>query len=461
MSKPRLLLPVSIQFAVRYVLRTGLLSKLSEFAQPVILMAWEDDELKLEFEASGAEVHALPKARFGLAYERVRTQVNLAFQDRLNSPSTPITRQLTEIYRPLPTRLRRQARDVFYRVQRVVENETLLFEKESRLRLEDTNLKEFIACVERLKPDSLLSLTPFLDDESQLDRAALLQQIPACASILSFDNITTRGWIPTFQRYLLWNRYNEAELRRAYPEAVNSPVNIVGAPQFDFYWDETYFWDEDKWQTQLGLPTERPVILFGGASYTIAPNEQEYVLAIDRAIEDRRLPDNPILLVRPHPVDPLERWQPTMRQTKHAVYNTPWASGAKSAAFANIRREDIERLTSTLKYSAVHVNTSSTMTVDGAIFDHPQIGPTYDADKKFNALMRDLYLREHFLPITNSGGLHQTYNAEELILAVKQALIDPSRNHEGRSKLVREICTYTDGKSTVRVAEAVKNFLTG
>ena len=39
MSKPRLVIPISLQFSVRYILRTGLLARIREFAHPERLRA--------------------------------------------------------------------------------------------------------------------------------------------------------------------------------------------------------------------------------------------------------------------------------------------------------------------------------------------------------------------------------------------------------------------------------------
>ena len=45
-------------------------------------------------------------------------------------------------------------------------------------------------------------------------------------SILSFDNITKRGWIPVlYDVYLLWNASNRAQLNRIYP---NTKSNWYG-----------------------------------------------------------------------------------------------------------------------------------------------------------------------------------------------------------------------------------------
>jgi hypothetical protein len=62
-KKPRLLIPISIQFSVRYILRSGLLDRLSDAAEPVILLDWRDRELEAELERKGAEVHFLIAAK--------------------------------------------------------------------------------------------------------------------------------------------------------------------------------------------------------------------------------------------------------------------------------------------------------------------------------------------------------------------------------------------------------------
>jgi CDP-glycerol glycerophosphotransferase (TagB/SpsB family) len=126
-----------------------------------------------------------------------------------------------------------------------------------------------------------------------------------------------------------------------------------------------------------------------------------------------------------------------------------------------VRRQDVQKLASCLLYSCVHVNVASTMTLDGAIFDRPQIGPAYDdtPERTYDRTARELYLQEHYLPITHSGGLEIAYSRAELIHAVRSAMDDPGRLADGRKRLVREMCTYDDGRATERVAQAMRSFL--
>lgn len=465
MSKPRLLIPLTMQFGVRYLLRTGLLARVAEYAQPVFALGWRDDALTEELERAGAEVHRLPGVRRGKAYERVRGALNVWHQARLASPSTAIDERRARSEGTLVEGLRARARRKMYEWQLTRAGAVdALLARERRLLREDTNQSEFDGLLATLRVDAAFSLTPYLPDEEMMLRACAARGLPLCAAILSFDNITTRGWIPvTFDSYLLWNRYNVDELRRGYPEAAGASVEIVGPAQFDFYWDERYLWDEARWRERLRLPAGRPVILYGAGYRGIVPHEPHFVAQLDAAVEAGEIPERPLILLRRHPVDPIDRWLPLLRSARHVVYDDPWKTEGPVLGRTNVRGEDIERLASSLLHSHVHVSVSSTMTIDGSIFDRPQVGPAYDDRRggKFDRISYELYRREHYVPITDSGGLALVRSRAAMIAAVNDALREPGRPTAGREKLVREICTYADGRSTERVDAALRAFLRG
>jgi hypothetical protein len=464
MPKPRLLIPMSIQFSVRYILRTGLLDQLREMAQPVILLGWRDDELERELKAAGAEVHFQIEAQTTTKYDRVRSWMNLLHKKRLATSSEGIWERRADRDRTFLERLRRRTRKHAFLTACAIPGVTeRLTRQEEELWATETNVADFQEQVSSLRPDAAFSLTPFLRNEEMVLRVCEQQAVPLCASILSFDNVTTRGWMAVhFDRYLMWNRYNAAELRRAYSGVSASQVGIVGAPQFDFYWKPGFCWDENYWRRELGLPPGRPVILYGGGFYFCAAHEPRFLQQIDEAIERNEIPRDTVVLFRNHPVDPIERWLPILKQAKHTVYDDPSPAGRVTGR-TNMRISDIQRLASCLFHARVHVNVASTMAVDGAIFDRPQIGPAYDdtPGSRFDETSRDLYDHEHYLPITQSGGLEVVHSRDALTEAVRSGLAHPERLSEGRKRIVQEICTYADGKATERVAEAVRSFLDG
>ncbi|MBN1566186.1 MAG: CDP-glycerol glycerophosphotransferase family protein [Anaerolineae bacterium] len=462
MSRPRLLIPISGHFTVRYLVRTGMLAELSSFAQPVILLRWDNVALKLELESLGAEVYPMPRYHDTPDIERLRSR--LTFHHFLKSGSSSII---------IDRRRKKRVRGRSYALKRTLREWKMRFElarpqpvarlqaEEERLFWAQSNAQEIEATLRQIKPDAFFSITPYTNDEPALSRVAQRLGLKLCTAILSFDNITTRPPLPViFDRYLLWNAYNKNELLRDYTGIDESQIRIVGAPQFDFYWDDQYVWDEQVWREFYHVPADRPIVFFGAGFYEVAPHEHFILQQLDQAITNREIPHNPIIIFRRHPVDPVGRWQDILAQAQNVIVDTPW-TGTSHTGDADISRQEIEKLVSLLKHTHVHINTSSTLTVDGAVFDKPQIGPAYDdvGNRKFDRIMRDLYEREHFLPITYSGGLDLVHSRDQLITAVTSALANPAAGAEGRRKLVEEIITFTDGKATQRVVAALKEFL--
>lgn len=459
----RLLIPITYQFSIRYLLRTGLLQKISEYVQPVIALTWRDAELCGELEQLGAEVYLLPETHLGPAYIRIRRQVDTwHLRKRLKSVSTNIDARRTNLHHDASTRLLQHARTANHLLRLMLpgEVERMLAVEEAQLR-QDTNLVEFEHLLHQMKPDAVFSFTPYHRQEDLILRAAKFLGLPMITSIISFDNITTRGWIPIiFDTYMVWNHYNETELYRAYPEASGSHVVIVGPAQFDFYWDKRYLWSKEEWQNTLSLSRDRPIILYGASTVNIAPHEPLFLHQLDEAIADNEIPDKPIIILRRHPMDGPERWQGVLNKARNIVYDDPWALG-ETYKYTNIRHDDVAKLVSTLAYSQVHINVSSTMTLDGAVFDRPQIGPAYDdrPGHRYDRIMKELYEREHYLPITYSGGLDVVYSRNEMIDAVKNALLSPSLKAVERKEMLQDMCTFLDGKCTDRVVGALRQAL--
>ena len=215
--------------------------------------------------------------------------------------------------------------------------------------------------------------------------------------------------------------------------------------------------DEADWRAKLSLPLDRPVILFGGGTDKIVPNEPLFLKQLDDAITSGEIPANPVILFRRHPGDGSDRWQSVLAAAKNTWVDQSWQASEKRGQI-NITRADIEQLCSTLAHCAVQINSSSTLSVDGSVYDRPQIGPAYDPglSKKYDRVLKELYLREHYIPITRSGGLDVVTSGEDMIRAVNEGFTNPGLRAEGRRKIVREICTFADGNCTQRVVDKLR-----
>jgi hypothetical protein len=458
-----LLIPVTINFAVRYVVLTGLLKQIEGRCEPILGLSWDDPDLEADLRATGAEVVRLPDPVFDREVGLTNLLIEVDFHRRLKSPSRPIELRRRNLGYPLGERLRRQASDLRQelRVRMPGAHERLAAQLQAFYD-RSPSVAEHEQFLRDQRVDAVLSITPYAVQESLLLPAAARLGIPAMTSVLSFDNLTTRPPLPVpFERYLVWNRFNAAELERAYPDLDPARITIVGPAQFDFYQDPRYVEDLPVWQERLGVPAGVPTIFFGAGPPVIAPHEPQYLAHLLDAIEDGRLPADTTVVLRRHPHDLPERWK-RFEDHPRIAYDNPGPVGTTiRPGQAAMGEAQIVGLCSTLAHTDVHVNVSSTLTLDGAFFGKPQIGPAYDVegDRGERRRASDLYEREHFLPIVASGGLELPRSPTELVGQVAAALADPERLAPQRRAMLTAMCTYLDGRCTERVAEQVNAFL--
>lgn len=463
-GRPRVLVPITIHFSVRYVVRTGLLARMRAFCEPVLALSWDDDDLVADLRTEGVEVARLPDAQVDAAVHGLVRTLDAGFTRRLGSPSTAIDRRRQHVDRAPAVRLRRWAS---WKKAQLLD---LRPGNEERARralpgalASGTNIDAFEAFLRDQRIDVVFSVTPFSVQELVLLHAAARAGIPQITSILSFDNITTRPPLPViFDRYLVWNDANVRELMRGYPELRREDVAVVGPAQFDFYADADRVRPEAEWRRSIDLPDGRPTVLYGAGPPSVSPHEAQYVDHLLAAIADGALPAELIVVLRRHPNDLPARWE-RFRAHPSVRFDDPGELGAHQyrPGQVNLRDEQISDLCSTLAHTDVHVNVSSTMTLDGAFYGKPQIGPAYDDEGGRPQRRRavELYQREHFLEIVESGGLELAHSRTELIRLVERALAEPSRLAPQRQVMLERLCSRTDGRATERVAHELEAFV--
>ncbi len=462
-NKKRVLVTISYSFSVRYIYRTGLLSMMKDFCEPVIAITWDQEDLINELKQDGLEVIIIPESSRGTAYSGLRTKIDLWFSHfRLKSQSKGIQQKYLNQFIPKRKRIRRKVIKWFNLFKFYLPGYSKkLFKTEQALLLSDTNYLKLFSLVDGLNIDAVFTVTPFHKQEDVLLQVCKNQGKLMLTSILSFDNITKRGWIPVeYDAYLVWNAHNKKQLYRIYPFTKNKPVHIIGAAQFDFYFNDRYLMPAEQWKKQMGLPaTNQKVILYAGGPSILFPNEPQYLIHLINAIKAGEIRNNPVILLRCHPTDNIERWKDAVGNNMIGVFDASW-TGQENIFNANVTCQDITKLCSTLAYTDVHINLCSTMTVDGSTFNKPQIGPAYDEINPFGeSLLRRMYLQDHFLPIIETNGLTLANSKAQLIQYVNDALERPDLFNKKCRNILDEIITYADGRSTKRVAEAICKLL--
>lgn len=460
--RPRALVLVTYGLSVRYVVPTGVLAGLRSVCDPVVGLGWPDEELAASIAAQGVGVVQLPVAEMTHDYRMLRRRLGLLRDRRLGGPTVAIRRRRE--------RLVRDRREVAIGLVRRMRDQVLLSlpgrarqveESAAQHLLAGTNVAAFVQFLDEQQIDVVVSLTPYHEQDELALWAARVSGRPSITSVISFDNPTTRGPLPVrSELVLVWNRHNERELRRGHPDLSAEQVRVVGAPQFDLHHRRDLIMTRADWCSAMGLDVDRPVVLYGAGPQELVPGEERLVALIDEILESEDLPGDPVLLVRRHPVDPPDRWSGIAERLHRTIVVDPWAEGPD--AFRSWPTDqDIELQMSTLAHCAVHVNVCSSMSLDGAVFDRPQICPTFVPAATRDELrrLRDFYGQEHWLPVARSGGVHHVDNRLELSSALRTALEQPGLGAAGRRRLVLDLLSFDDGQSTRRLVDQVAEFL--
>jgi len=278
MGERRLLITISFSFSIRYIYRTGLLHKLREFCKPVIALTWNEEDLINELQQNGFEVHIIPESSSGNTYAHVRRRINLWFDHfLLKTPSPKIEQTYLDQFIPFKKKIIRKASKWYNIIKFYLPGYIqMLFKRESELLLSDTNYRELSHFVDNINIDAVFTITPFHKQEDILLRVCKDKGKKMITSILSFDNITKRGWIPVeYDIYMVWNEANKKQLNRIYSFTRNKPVFITGAPQFDFYFKREFLFSFEEWKNLIGINANdnRKIILYAGGPQALFPQE--------------------------------------------------------------------------------------------------------------------------------------------------------------------------------------------
>jgi CDP-glycerol glycerophosphotransferase (TagB/SpsB family) len=260
--------------------------------------------------------------------------------------------------------------------------------------------------------------------------------------------------------YIVWSEQGKRELHHFYPYTKSLPVFVVGAPQFDVFFQERFVQTREEFCTTQGLNPDKPIIIYAVGS----PNflQEKYgALHLAERVMAGDLGDAQVI-VRPHPIhDKMEMAELFGRFAPQVVLQRAADAGSKLTA----RSQDVNDIlewVNTFRHADVVVNLASTVTIDAAVFDRPVVNLDYDPEpgQPNQALVSDVnHVWTHFKPVAESGGVWLVNNPEQMIEAIKGYLADPSLHRERRRWLTQYVCQYLDGQCGERMAMAISDFI--
>jgi len=311
-----------------------------------------------------------------------------------------------------------------------------------------------------LSPDVVLATGPFQFEQPAIVAAARNLGIPVLALVPSWDNISTKHrMIFNYDGFMVWSEQTKSDLHRFYPYSRNVPVYIVGAAQFDVFFQKRFHDTREAFCADHGLQPELPIIVYAVGS----PNFlNEHHGAMDMAVRVVRgeLGDAQ-MIVRPHPVHDNGQMAAQFKEfyPRVVLQRTAEVDLARNARSQDERQ--IREWVNTFRHADVVINLSSTVAIDAAIFDRPVVNLDYDPEpgQPNQGLVKDVnHTWTHFKPIAESGAMWLVNNPDEMVAAVRTYLAHPELHREERRWVAEHVCGDLDGRSGTRMAEAILDF---
>lgn len=281
------------------------------------------------------------------------------------------------------------------------------------------------------KPDVVV-VSPLIDaasDQVDVVRAARRRGLPVVAGIASWDNLTNKGLLRVEpDLVMVWNEAQKAEAMR-YHGIPADRIAVTGAQLFDRWFERTPGTTREQFCATVGLPADRPFLLYTASSVFIARSEFElpfvrkWIEALRRS-DDPRVRDMPVL-VRPHPYN-FHAWEHADLSDLGQVQ--VWPRGVYSA----VSEQNRSGFFDSMYHSAAVVGVNTSAMIESAIVGRP----VFSLTGEFAGTQEGTLHFHHLLP-ENGGFLRVGRTLDEHVAQLSEVLKNPEAATAETQRFVR------------------------
>lgn len=461
--KPRLVVALPLVWGVRNVIRSGLAEQLGREFRLIYAIPAEAREGLTSEGIPESDTWILEKPAADRRTERVLRLLRSAHVLRHPTASDV----LIAWNKGSRLRLRRELRDLAFRTAASFARSDKAFS-----RLERTEERLFTKTISprvweflrKTGPVAGLSTSCVMDWERPLFQAMSVSGIPTATHILSFDNLTSHGYLPLrqFSAYFVWQETMASELMRFFG-VERGKVTITGTPQFDFNVRPEFRWSGSKTVTTLGLRANQPYFVYCANHVKITPTEPSLVADILTATSQDPRFRNHQWVLRLHPMDAYNRWADLERRFPTVVISRPWKHGSESRFWAIPSADEVALLGNTLRYADAMLTIASTTALDSAVVDTPVVcvGFHPSAPPAESRFYYDAHYSHHYRAVMESGATPIATRMDSLRALLAAAVNDRGGLRKERASLVRRLCGTVDGNAVERIARGMKELAAG
>lgn len=253
---------------------------------------------------------------------------------------------------------------------------------------------------------------------------AVREGIPLITAASSWDNFTTKGFLPfPVKRTVVWNRKMAEELEQLFGVPPGEIV-VAGYPRQALLRDSGPYHSAEQYLGELGMSGYRRFILYS-ASYgeltRTSPCRPPREFVLLRQVAERlapQLPADTCLIVRLHPYssDDDEHFFDGMEKVRIFV------PGRSDRYVERVMGKDDEyHLAAQIGLSECVISMASTMTIDSLAVGKPVLNVAFEPDGQGDTILR-FYDYNHFRDLVRIAKLPLARSAEDVIAFVARCL---------------------------------------
>lgn len=269
----------------------------------------------------------------------------------------------------------------------------------------------------------VLFVSPFImssDLEIEYAKAAKKLGIPTVASVLSWDNLVSKGTYLVKPEWLfVWNQELLLEAVKIH-EFEEERVFKTGAPVYDPWFEISSSLDRETFCAQCGLNPDHPYLLYLGSSPTITDLDVEVLRTLISHLEQADAGLRPSIIIRPHPY---ARFDMT-------VFERDWVKVFPQGGGRPDVDETRQVYFDSLFHSACVMGINTTGFLDAAIVDKPCITVM---DSRISAGQN-----AHFQYLLRADFVELAANFYETLQLMEAIIGGADAKRENRRRFVRE-----------------------
>lgn len=313
-------------------------------------------------------------------------------------------------------------------------------------------------------PDFVLNLHQRAPISAPVIVVAKKRKIKTATVIFSWDNVPKARLISRYNTYFVWSELMKSELCLLYPEIKDDNVEVVGTPQFEFYFQNKLFRNKEDFFTEYGLNPNKKTICFS-ANDSTSPYEKNYLE--DLGDEIAKIPEEirPQVLFRRCPVDKSDRFDKTLEKYIDFIFpiDPDWKQeNNNKESFTTIYPlyNDLQLLVNTVKHSDLVINFGSTMAHDFAVYDKPCFYLNYDPIDNSIYKVSNVYKFQHFKSLSGLDAVGWITNKSEIRDKIKKTLENPNDVGKDRKIWMQKIVQYPLQECSYNIALEIKRLCT-